>query len=128
MRRLYVWIAALALDYAAPWHGFALPAWGERRPAIGRCPAGHLAERNRLVLLIGVRRVVLAIGASFAELDWSARVVAAIVIGFVATVSLWWTYFVGSRGGGRTRHRGRDGPDPRGPRGLCYATRSWSAA
>ena len=47
------------------------------------------------MLLIAFGESILALGATFAALHWSARVVAALVVGFVATVSLWWTYFVG---------------------------------
>ena len=54
---------------------------------------GHLAERNQLVLLIALGESILAIGATFAGLSWSASVLAAFVVGFAATASFWWTYF-----------------------------------
>jgi low temperature requirement protein LtrA len=92
--RLLVWIAALALDYAAPLHGFALPGVG-RTPTRAWTLAGeHLAERNRLVVLVALGETILALGKTFSELQANASVVTAFVAGFVGIVSLWWIYFV----------------------------------
>src|SRR5919204_204378 len=70
--RLFVWIAAVLVDYAAPLHGFALP--GLRRTRMSDWPlgGGHLAERNRLVLLIALGESILAVGATFAGMNWTA--------------------------------------------------------
>jgi low temperature requirement protein LtrA len=92
--RLVVWIVALALDYGAPLHGFALPGVGATPMRDWTLAGGHLAERNRLVVLIALGESILAIGATFSGLHWRAAVVAAFAVGFAATVSLWWIYFV----------------------------------
>ncbi len=92
--RLAAWIVALALDYGAPMHGFALPRAGRTDLRDWTLRGGHLAERNQLVVLIALGESILAAGASFSRLAWSAGAVAAFTLGFAATVSLWWMYFV----------------------------------
>src|SRR5919204_690705 len=92
--RLIVWIAALVLDLGAPAHGFALPGLGRTPMSDWTLAGGHLAERCQLVVLIALGESILAVGATFGSLSWSAAVVAAFVIGFVGTVSLWWLYFL----------------------------------
>jgi low temperature requirement protein LtrA len=91
--RLWIWIAAVAIDYAAPLHGFALPRLGRTPTRDWTLAGGHLAERNQLVLLIALGESILAIGATFARLGWSASVLAAFAVGFVTTASFWWIYF-----------------------------------
>jgi low temperature requirement protein LtrA len=91
--RLWIWIAAVAIDYGAPLHGFALPRLGRTPTKDWTLAGGHLAERNQLVLLIALGESILAIGATFAGLSWDASVLAAFVVGFAATASFWWTYF-----------------------------------
>src|SRR5207253_2330920 len=73
--------------------GFALPRLGRTPTRDWTLAGGHLAERNRLVLLIALGESILAIGVTFAGLSWTAAAVAALVVGFVATASLWWIYF-----------------------------------
>jgi low temperature requirement protein LtrA len=88
--RLGLWTAAVLVDYGAPLHGFALPRLGRTPMRDWTLAGGHLAERNRLVLLIAFGESILAIGATFAGLHWSASAVVALVVGFAVTVSLWW--------------------------------------
>jgi low temperature requirement protein LtrA len=92
--RLLTWIAALALDYGAPLHGFALPILGRTPTRAWTLAGGHLAERNRLVVLIALGESILALGKTFSELDARASLVIAFVAGFVLIASLWWVYFV----------------------------------
>ena len=91
--RLSVWIAAVVVDYAAPLHGFALPRLGRTPMRDWPLAGGHLAERNRLVLLIALGESILAVGATFAGLHWTAGRAGAFAVGFVATATLWWIYF-----------------------------------
>jgi low temperature requirement protein LtrA len=92
--RLLTWILALALDYGAPLHGFALPFVGRTPTRAWTLAGGHLAERNRLVVLIALGESILALGKSFSELQADAAIVTAFVAGFVLIASLWWVYFV----------------------------------
>src|SRR5919202_5129761 len=91
--RLFVWIVAVVVDYAAPLHGFALPRPGRTPMRDWPLAGGHLAERNRLVLLIALGESILAVGATFAGLHWTAGRASAFAVGFVATAALWWIYF-----------------------------------
>src|SRR5919204_947467 len=92
--RLATWILALAIDYAAPWHGFVLPGLGRTPTRAWTLAGGHLAERNQLVVLIALGESILALGKTFSELHADASIVTAFVSGFVGIVSLWWVYFV----------------------------------
>jgi low temperature requirement protein LtrA len=92
--RLALWILALVLDLGAPMHGFTLPGLGGTPIEDWTLSGGHLAERCQLVLLIAIGESVLAVGGTFSEAHASVSVVAAFVVGFVLTVSLWWIYFV----------------------------------
>jgi low temperature requirement protein LtrA len=119
--RLVVWIVALAVDYGAPIHGFWLPGAGRTPTRDWTLAGGHLAERCRLVLLIALGESILAVGATFGGLTWSASVVAAFVVGFVGTVSLYWIYF-----GGHAERAGEvieraDDPTRIGRTGYAYA-------
>jgi low temperature requirement protein LtrA len=91
--RLFVWIAAVAVDYGAPLHGFALPLLGRTPMRAWPIAGGHLAERNQLVLLIALGESILAVGATFTGIHWTAGAATAFAVGFVATASLWWIYF-----------------------------------
>jgi low temperature requirement protein LtrA len=44
-------------------------------------------------VLIALGESILAIGVTFAGLRWTAPVVAAFLVGFLATASFWWIYF-----------------------------------
>jgi low temperature requirement protein LtrA len=92
--RLVLWIVALVLDLGAPMHGFALPGVGATPMEDWTLLGGHLAERCQLVLLIAIGESVLAVGTTFSHAHASVSVVAAFVVGFLGTVSLWWIYFV----------------------------------
>jgi low temperature requirement protein LtrA len=87
--RLGVGIAAVIVDVGAPLHGFALPALGRTPMSDWPLAGGHLAERNRLVLLIALGESILAVGATFAGMDWTASTAAAFAVGFIATAALW---------------------------------------
>jgi low temperature requirement protein LtrA len=76
--------AAARLRAAAP------RAHADRRlDARGRPPR----RAEQLVLLIALGESILAAGATFARLTWSAGVVTAFVVGFAGTAALWWIYF-----------------------------------
>lgn len=92
--RLAIWIVALAIDYAAPVHGFALPRLGRTAMRDWTLLGGHLAERCQLLVIVALGETVLVTGAAFSDLDASASVVTAFVIGFLVCVALWWVYFV----------------------------------
>jgi low temperature requirement protein LtrA len=94
--RIAIWILALALDYAAPLHGFHLPGAGRTPTEDWTLAGGHLAERGQLVVLIALGESLLAVGKAFADLEGEPAVVFAFVVGFLMSVSLWGVYFIRS--------------------------------
>jgi low temperature requirement protein LtrA len=110
--RLLVWAIAVVLDVGAPVHGYRLPGI-LATPMEGWSLAGaHLAERCQLVLMIALGESVLRVGLTWSQQRGSAAVDTAFLVGFVASASLWATYFlrtaesgarvIASEQGGRT--------------------------
>ncbi|THV40094.1 low temperature requirement protein A [Glycomyces buryatensis] len=96
--RVWVWLAAVAVDYLAPVVGFRLP--GVAATPISTWPVSedHLAERNRLVFIVALGESIVILGATLTELEMTPAIVTAGVIGFASIVSLWWLYFDAGRG------------------------------
>ena len=86
--RAVMWTAAVAIDYAGP-------AWltRERLRGLQRVAVAHFAERYSLFVIIclGESIVAIGVGASHERLD--AALVAAVALGVLITVAMWWTYF-----------------------------------
>jgi low temperature requirement protein LtrA len=92
--RLIAWGAAVVLELAAPAHGYRLPGVGATPIEAWSLAGAHLAERNQLVLMVALGESVLRVGLTFSMKDGSAAVDAAFLIGFIASASLWATYFL----------------------------------
>ncbi len=94
--RLWIWIAALALDLGAPMHGFRLPGVRATPIEAWTLAGAHLAERMQLVVMIALGESVLRVGATVSELPriGAAGLIAASV-GFIGTAALWAAYFIG---------------------------------
>jgi low temperature requirement protein LtrA len=86
--RVVLWAVAAAIDYAGP-------AWltRERLRGLQRVAVAHFAERYSLFVIIclGESIVALGVGATGHRLD--AELVAAVALGLLMTIALWWTYF-----------------------------------
>ncbi|HEV7459989.1 MAG TPA: low temperature requirement protein A, partial [Solirubrobacteraceae bacterium] len=86
--RIAFWTAALAIDYAGP-------AWltRERLRGLQEVAVAHFAERYSLFIIIclGESIVTIGVGASGRPVD--TELVAAVALGLLTTVGLWWTYF-----------------------------------
>jgi low temperature requirement protein LtrA len=54
---------------------------------------GHIAERCALFVIIALGESILIIGASFADLAWEAKAIAAFMVSFVGSVAMWIVYF-----------------------------------
>jgi low temperature requirement protein LtrA len=91
--RTVLWLAALALDYAAPLVTYWLPG----RPPIGldtwEVGSGHFAERFQLFIIIALGETIVVTGATTAELDLTTARVVAFAVAFLATAAFWWLYF-----------------------------------
>jgi low temperature requirement protein LtrA len=92
--RLAAWGVAVVLDVAAPVHGYQLPRVGRTRIEAWSLAGAHLAERSQLVLMIALGESVLRVGLTFSMKNESLAVDAGFLVGFVAALSLWATYFV----------------------------------
>lgn len=91
--RFGLWIAAVAIDYAAPYFGFWLPGRGARDNATWTLRPEHLAERNRLVFIIALGETVLITGGLLSDVELTAGVITASIVGFGLLFCLWWNYF-----------------------------------
>jgi low temperature requirement protein LtrA len=92
--RLWLWLAALAVDLGAPLHGFRLPGVGATPMEDWTLAGGHLAERCQLVLMIALGESVLRVGSTFSQKQGSPSVDAAFIVGFLICAGLWATYFL----------------------------------
>ncbi len=82
------WVAAAAIDYAGP-------AWltRDRIRGIQEVTVSHFAERYGLFVIICLGESIVAIGVGARREPLTAALVAAVALGLVITVGLWWTYF-----------------------------------
>jgi low temperature requirement protein LtrA len=83
-----LWTAAAAIDYAGP-------AWltRERLRGLQRVAVAHFAERYSLFVIICLGESIVAIGVGASAERFDAQLVAAVGLGLLITVGLWWTYF-----------------------------------
>lgn len=91
--RLWLWAAALAVDFSAAVLGFRLPVLGASRTTEWRIEGGHVAERCGLFVIIALGESVLITGATFSEAQWTPAVLAGFASAFVGTIAMWWIYF-----------------------------------
>ncbi|WP_345556219.1 low temperature requirement protein A [Streptomonospora halophila] len=92
--RLWVWLLAVAIDYAAPLVDFTIP--GVVRAPMERWDTdpGHLAERNRLVFIIALGESILLMGGALADEGVvDAGNLLSLLLGFAGLTVLWWNYF-----------------------------------
>ena len=78
-----VWLVAILLDAGGP-ALFGVQGW--------LLVPGHFAERHNLVIILALGESVVALGIA-AEIDLTAGVITAAVLGVGIASALWWTYF-----------------------------------
>ena len=91
--RAALWLAALAVDFAAPAVGFWTPGLGRSRTTDWTIAGRHFGERFPLFLILALGESILVTGSVFGELPLTASSVAAFVVAFLGSVALWWVYF-----------------------------------
>lgn len=101
--RLIAWVIALAIEYAGPAAGFAVPGLGRSKPSDWDVSGAHMAERCALFVIICLGEAILVSGRTFSELPVSGLTGIVFVTGFIGTVAMWWLYF--RFGHGRAAHR-----------------------
>jgi len=91
--RALLWLAALALDYGAPFVLYWVP--GRRRLTSDTWEVGteHFAERFQLFVIIALGESIVVIGATTSELRLTVTRAVAFGLAFLLTAALWWLYF-----------------------------------
>jgi low temperature requirement protein LtrA len=100
-----LWLAAAAIDYAGP-------AWLTRKRLRGlqSLAVAHFAERYSLFVIICLGESIVAIGVGARHQALSVELVAAVALGLLITIGLWWTYFDRSAEDAERRLRTHDDP------------------
>ena len=117
--RIVLWVAAAAIDYAGP-------AWltRERLRGLQRVAVAHFAERYSLFVIICLGESIVAIGVGAlgprADRPLSGALLAAVTLGLVTTVAMWWTYFAGLAAAAEERLRAHDDPVLAAADGYSY--------
>jgi low temperature requirement protein LtrA len=91
--RTALWLAALAIDYAAPLTTFWIPGRPRLRQDVWDVGSAHFAERFQLFVIIALGESIVAIGATTSHLSLSAERLVALALAFLGTATLWWLYF-----------------------------------
>jgi low temperature requirement protein LtrA len=92
-KRLYFWIAALAIEYVSAAVRFWTPGLGFSSVEAWAVEGGHMAERCAGFIIIALGEAIVVQGATFAELSWTAENVAAFLSALVGSIAMWWVYF-----------------------------------
>ncbi|MGB3542551.1 low temperature requirement protein A [Rubrivirga sp.] len=98
--RTGLWIAAVVIDYAAPFVGFWVPGAGPTPMESWPLAGLHLLERNQLVFIIALGESILLLGGTLVGTSLGLPYLGAAALGFSIIIAMWWLYFV------RTTERG----------------------
>jgi low temperature requirement protein LtrA len=103
--RIVLWTLAAAIDYAGP-------AWltRERLAGLQYVAIAHFAERYGLFVIICLGESIVAIGVGAGGRALDAPLVAAIVLGLLVTIAMWWIYFDRFAAAAEKRLRDHDEP------------------
>jgi low temperature requirement protein LtrA len=91
--RELIWMAALAVDYAAPAAAFWVPGLGRSATSDWTVTGSHFAERFKLFVILALGESILVTGITLSHLPITAPVAAGFAVAFVGSVALWWIYF-----------------------------------
>jgi len=78
-----LWALAIVLDFGAP-AAFGVAGW--------RLVPAHFADRHNLVIILALGESIVALGVG-AQVDLTAGVLVAAVLGIALASALWWVYF-----------------------------------
>ncbi|MES2288757.1 MAG: low temperature requirement protein A [Pseudomonadota bacterium] len=91
--RLWLWIAALVIEYSGPWLFFATPVLGRSNLDDWDISGHHMAERCSLFIIIALGEAIIVTGATFATLVPDAPTIATFATSFIGSAVMWWIYF-----------------------------------
>jgi low temperature requirement protein LtrA len=92
-QRLMLWALALGIEYISPAVRFWIPRYGASQVADWVIEGSHIAERCAGFIIIALGESIVVIGATFADLPWTAATVTAFMSAFVGALAMWWIYF-----------------------------------
>ena len=91
--QITLWIAALVVDYSAPFVLYWVPA----RPRLGgeswQVGTEHFAERFQLFVIVALGESIVITGATTSDLDLSRPTILAFGVAFLISAAMWWLYF-----------------------------------
>ena len=91
--RTVLWLAALAVDYAAPLVTFWLPGVERVTPEAWEVGSEHFAERFQLFIIIALGETIVVTGATTSQHELTTATIVAFSLAFLSTAALWWLYF-----------------------------------
>ena len=91
--RMWLWIAALTIEYIAPAARFWTPGLGPSSIEAWSVEGGHMAERCAGFIIIALGEAIVVDGATFADLIWTPENVTAFISALVGSIAMWWIYF-----------------------------------
>jgi low temperature requirement protein LtrA len=91
--RTVLWLAALAVDYAAPMVTYWVPGVPRLTPDAWEVGTGHFAERFQLFIIIALGESIVITGATTSDHELTTASIVAFSIAFLITAALWWLYF-----------------------------------
>ncbi len=91
--RIWLWLAALAVDYGAPLVFYWVPGLRRLPPSTWQVETAHFAERFQLFVIIALGESIALTGATTAGLELDGARLTAFALAFAATAALWWLYF-----------------------------------
>lgn len=91
--RAALWLAALAVDYSAPFFVYRVPGLRPVDTSAWQLETSHFAERFQLFVIIALGESIVITGATTADLHLKPARVASFILAFAITAALWWLYF-----------------------------------
>jgi low temperature requirement protein LtrA len=91
--RTLLWVAALAVDYAAPAVTFWVPGLPRVPMTAWEVTTAHFAERFQLFIILALGETIVITGATTSELELDAARLTALGLAFASTAAMWWLYF-----------------------------------
>ena len=91
--RLWLWVVALGIEYVAPTVRFWTPGLGFSSIEAWSVEGSHMAERCAGFIIIALGEAIVVNGATFADLTWTPKNVAAFLAALVGSIAMWWIYF-----------------------------------
>ena len=91
--RLWLWLAAIVIEYAGPPLYFYVPGIGRSSTTDWDIEGAHIAERCGLFIIIALGESIIITGGTAARLPWNAETILAFGAAFLGTVAMWWIYF-----------------------------------